>query len=119
LTLDEGVNLNFISETWKKFVFVGKSEEKTVNRRYLELCAFSYLANELRSGDLFIPGADAFSDYRHHLLNLEECDLLAEEYLKELKFPRTAEEFVALLKDNLEKWQEKLTNFIRSSRIFL
>lgn len=108
LTLDEGVNLNFISATWKNFVFVGKPEEKTVSHRYLELCAFSYIANELRSGDLFIAGADAFSDYRHQLLNLEECDLLAEEYLKELKFPRTAEEFVALLKDNLEKMARKV-----------
>ena len=108
MTVDEEINLNFISASWKNFVFIGKHKEKTVNRRYLELCAFSYFANELRSGDLFIAGADAFSDYRHQLLNLEECDLLAEEYLEELKFPRTAEEFVGLLKDNLEKMARKV-----------
>lgn len=108
LILDENIDLEFISENWKNCIFVGKPEDKTVNRRYLELCAFSYLANELRSGDLFIAGADAFSDYRHHLLSLEECDLLIEAYIKELGFPNTAEEFVDFLQNNLIQMARKV-----------
>jgi TnpA family transposase len=118
LVLDEQINLGFISEKWKSHVFVGKPEDKIVSRRYLELCAFSYLVNELRSGDLFIAGADAFSDYRHHLLSLEECDLLIEDYLQELGFPKTAEEFVTFLRNdfviNIKKVDQlypKLTDF--------
>jgi TnpA family transposase len=118
LVLDELINLDFLSENWKKCVFVGKPEDRIVSRRYLELCAFSYLVNELRSGDLFIAGADAFSDYRHHLLSLEECDLLIDDYLKELGFPKTAEEFVTVLKNdfvkNIKKVDQlypKLTDF--------
>jgi TnpA family transposase len=52
-------------------------------------------------------------------LNWEECDLLVEDYLQELKFPNSAEKFVALLKDNLlqmarkvDKLYPKLPDFI-------
>ena len=108
LILDEAVNLSFISQKWKSFIYIGKAEDKMVNRRYLELCAFSYLANDLRSGDLFIEGADSFSDYRQHLLKMEECDLLKEDYLKDLDFPQTTQEFVNLLKTNLLEMARKV-----------
>lgn len=108
LILDEDINLSLFSEKWKNFIILGKPEDKTINRRYLELGAFSYLANELRSGDLFIEGADTFSDYRHHLLGLEECLLLEEEYLQTLGFPKTAEEFVDFLKNNLAQMARKV-----------
>lgn len=107
LVLDENISLSFCSEKWKNFIVLGKPEDKIVSRRYLELGAFSYLANELRSGDLFIEGADAFSDYRHHLLSLEECNLLGKEYLQNLGFPKTAEEFVSLLQNNLLQMARK------------
>ena len=95
--LSEG-HLGFASENWKSLIFIGKPKDKVVNRRFFELCVYSHLAYELRSGDIFIEGADAFSDYRQHLLPLEECDLLAEEYLRELEFPNSAEKFVDFLK---------------------
>ncbi len=108
LSLPADIDLSFASEKWKSFMYVGKPEDKTVNRRYFELCIFSYLANELRSGDIFIEGADAFSDYRQHLLSLEECDLLVEDYIQELHFPKSAEDFVNLLKNNLLQMAKKV-----------
>lgn len=42
------IDLSFVSETWKKFIYVGKREDNIINRRYFELCVFSYLSNELR-----------------------------------------------------------------------
>ena len=108
ISIDPDLDLSFVSETWKKFIYVGKREDNIINRRYFELCVFSYLANELRSGDIFIEGADAFSDYRQHLLSLEECDLLIEDYLQEVSLPKTAEEFVTLLKNNLLQMARKV-----------
>lgn len=110
LTLDEEVDLSFISKKWKRYVYVGKPKDKKVNRRYLELCAFSYLANDLRSGDLFIEGADAFSDYRLQLLSLEDCELLMENYLQELDFPKVSKEFVEMLKNNFLEMARKVDN---------
>ncbi|MBY0282001.1 MAG: hypothetical protein K2W94_07595 [Alphaproteobacteria bacterium] len=110
LTLNEEVDLSFISKKWKRYVYIGEPEDKKVNRRYLELCAFSYLANDLRSGDLFIEGADAFSDYRLQLLSLEECELLMEDYLQELDFPKASKEFVEMLKKNFLEMARKVDN---------
>ncbi|MGF6293000.1 TnpA family transposase [Paraburkholderia youngii] len=39
-------------------------EGAPINRRYLELCVFSYMAEELRVGDLCVSGSDAYADYR-------------------------------------------------------
>lgn len=50
----------------------------------------------------------ATRQYRHHLLSLEECDLLIDDYLKELEFPRTAEEFVIFLKNDFVKNTRKV-----------
>jgi TnpA family transposase len=108
LSVNPDIDLSFASEKWKNFIYVGKPEDNVINRRYFELCVFSYLTNELRSGDIFIEGADAFSDYRQHLLSWEECDLLVEDYLQELNFPKNAEEFVAFLKNNLLQMARKV-----------
>lgn len=110
ISVDPDIDLSFISETWKKFIYVGKREDNVINRRYFELCIFSYLSNELRSGDIFIEGADAFSDYRQQLLSLEECDLLIEDYLQKLNIPTTGKEVVVFLKNNLLKQARKVDN---------
>ena len=36
--------------------------------RYFELCVFSNVMLELKSGDLCVPGSDRFSDYRKELV---------------------------------------------------
>ena len=35
----------------------------SVDRRYFEICLFSCVMLELKSGDLFIEGSDKFGDY--------------------------------------------------------
>src|SRR5262249_32675284 len=90
----------FIVGKWKKVVFIDE-KEKIVNRRYLELCLFSTLANELRSGDVFIQGADAYSDYRQNLSPLEECESLMEDYLARLNMPYQADDVVTFFQNKL------------------
>jgi TnpA family transposase len=100
LILTPDVDVSFISGKWKKVVFVDE-KEKIVNRRYLELCLFSTLANELRSGDMFIHGADAYSDYRQHLSSLAECEPLMEDYLSRLNIPHKEDDAVTFLQNKL------------------
>lgn len=71
--IDEHVDLSFASERWVKVVRRPASEGPPTNRRYLEVCVFSYLANELRSGDMCVQGSESFADYRKQLLPWDEC----------------------------------------------
>jgi hypothetical protein len=69
------VDLSFVSEKWWPLV-TGMTYQHAavtrVERRYFELCVFSQLLLELKSGDLCIPGSDRFSDYRKQLVSPEE-----------------------------------------------
>lgn len=104
LTMD----LSFASEKWKNLIYVGKPKDGVVDRRFFEICIYSCLSNELRSGDIFIEGADSFSDYRLHLLKWEECTPLAESYLQDLNLPNSAEAFVSSLKQSLSQMTQKV-----------
>jgi hypothetical protein len=77
LTVD--IDLGFASEQWQRTVIVraGKRPDQmlVVDRRHFEVCVFTHLAAELRSGDLAIAGADSYADYRAQLL-LAPPDLL-------------------------------------------
>ncbi|MGI9059669.1 MAG: Tn3 family transposase [Ktedonobacteraceae bacterium] len=63
-------------------------------RQHLETCVFSYVAEELKTGDLCVAGSEQFADYRDQLLSWEECEPKLAEYCQRLNFPTTADGFV-------------------------
>lgn len=69
-----------------------------IHRRHLEACVFSYIATELKSGDICVPGSESYVDYREQLLSWEQCEPLIPEYCRELGFPENADDFVTGLK---------------------
>jgi len=101
LTFNEDIDLSFAAEVWKKLVFDTADSPRTVNRRYFELCLFTYVANELRSGDLYVQGAVSYGDYRRDLLPWSECVPLLNQYCSEVGLPNKATLFVAELKQKL------------------
>jgi hypothetical protein len=92
------IDLAFASDRWKKLVLEQVEREIRVDRRQLEVCAFSYLMAELRSGDITVWGTESFADYRDQLLPMEQCRRLFRSYCEGLELPKTASEFVAHLK---------------------
>ena len=106
--IDEHVDLSFASDRWVKIVRRPTSEGPPTNRRYLEVCVFSYLASELRSGDLCVQGSESFADYRKQLLPWEECLQRLPAYCEKVGLPTTAKEFVASLKSQLEETAQQL-----------
>lgn len=48
------------------------------------MAVFSCLSNELRYGDIFINGAETYSDYRKELLDWKSCQPLLNEYCSEV-----------------------------------
>ncbi|AOM14717.1 hypothetical protein BTI247_63880 (plasmid) [Bacillus thuringiensis Bt18247] len=94
------IDLSFANEQWKQALRVGKGSNLLYRKR-LEICIFSYLASELKTGDVSVQGSEKYADYRKQLLSWEECEPLVKEYCKELNFPSSPTQFVKQLKQNL------------------
>ncbi len=95
------VDLSFISQQWQKLVIVQSKDVTKVMRRHFEICIFSYLATELKSGDICVFNSESYADYREQLLSWNECQPLVESYCQQLGFPTQAEDFVENLKKSL------------------
>lgn len=114
--IDEPVDISFASDRWKKLIRRPIAEGPATNRRYLELCVFSYLAEELRSGDLCVEGSESFADYRRQLLPWEECQAMLPDYCKKIGLPDNAQDFVAGLKAWLTETADGLDQRFPSCR---
>ena len=69
------LDLSFVTDRWWPLVTGNKSKDTPVdklNRRFLEMCVFSAVMLELKSGDLCIPGSNDYNDYRKELVSEEE-----------------------------------------------
>ena len=81
-------------------MLVRRKRKSWFHRQHLETCVFTYLADELKSGDVCVRGSEQFADYRDQLLSWEECEPKVAEYCQQLGLPMTAEGFV----ENLRTW---------------
>ncbi|MGY6258826.1 Tn3 family transposase [Paraburkholderia caledonica] len=106
--IDADVDVSFAAPRWRKLVRRSHGEGPPTNRRYLELCVFSYMAEELRVGDLCVSGSDAYADYRDHLLPWRQCEQQLPDYCDKLGMPTTSSDFVRHLRQWLTDASHKL-----------
>jgi len=66
-------------------------------RPQLEICIFSNLANELKTGDACVVDSQSYADFREQLLSYVECEPLINDYCSLLSFPSNAKDFVEYL----------------------
>ncbi len=92
------VDLSFASDPWQRLVLVRQGTQVRMVRRHFEVCVFSYLAAELKSGDICVLGSDTYADYREQLLSWSECESMVDDYCQNLGFANTAIGFVEQLK---------------------
>ncbi|MFI5305474.1 MAG: Tn3 family transposase, partial [Nitrospiria bacterium] len=96
-----------IQDKWRKLVIgpfkkEGVKTKFRLNRRYFEMCIFSQLMWELKSGDIAIVGSGQYGDYRNQLISWKEYELSIDEYGKEAGIPVKPKEFVNELRQKLE-----------------
>lgn len=78
------LDLSWVSEKWWMTLCPkGSSSRVLVYRKHFEVCVFSHIVNELKSGDLCIRGSDRFSDYTEQLISWSEFHELAPTYCKQ------------------------------------
>ncbi|MBN9424261.1 MAG: Tn3 family transposase [Candidatus Accumulibacter sp. 66-26] len=99
--IDEAVDLSFSNERWKRTVLVKTDDGERISRPHFEVCVFSALAAEIKSGDVSIQGSEAYADYREQLLSWEECEPLVTDYCAQLDFAADAAGFTTSLRDSL------------------
>ena len=78
----------FASAAWRK-ILRDKDHPGMLVRRHLEVCVFSYLAAELRSGDIAVAGSDSYANLRDQLMTWEECRPLAGAFCAQAGIPPT------------------------------
>jgi hypothetical protein len=100
--IEARVDLSFALEKWQEIVFKHDENGTAVfERKHFEVCVFSHLAQELKSGDIAIIGSEEYGDYRDGLLAWDECEPLLSEFCREVDLPANAADFVQKLKDEL------------------
>ncbi len=66
-TARQALDLSWVGEKWWPLLTGHTARDLVpagVGRRYFEICPFTQVANERKSGDLCIPGSEECSDYR-------------------------------------------------------
>lgn len=99
--IKDEVDLSFASQQWQKMVLVKDKNGTKVMRRHFEVCIFCYLAAELKSGDIYVLGSEAYADYREQLLSWSDCQPLVTPYCQQLGLPNQPDDFVENLKSLL------------------
>ncbi|MCW8998817.1 MAG: Tn3 family transposase, partial [Kangiellaceae bacterium] len=95
------INIRWIREKWWKLVTgkVTKSAQVTyVNKIAFELCVFVRIADDLTTGDLFIPYSETYDDYREQLITWEEYEEQLPSYCEEVGLVSGSTEFTTHLK---------------------
>lgn len=106
--LPVGIDLSFISDRWRKLVVKRQDDTEVLVRQQLEICIFTYLALELKTGDACVEGSENYADFRQELLSWDECEPMMAEYCHELGIPSTAEDFVENLQQLLTQTAESV-----------
>ncbi|WP_246434709.1 DUF4158 domain-containing protein [Teredinibacter haidensis] len=98
------LNIRWIRDKWWKLV-TGKATKSAqvteVNNISFELCVFERIAEELGTGDLFIPYSETFDDYREQLISWEEYETQLPTYCNEVGLVVGDVEFTRTLKKNM------------------
>jgi TnpA family transposase len=96
------IDTSFASGNWQK-VIRDRTRPGMLVRRHFEACVFTYLAEELRTGDVAVTGADEYANWAANLLSWEQCQPLLADFCAEAGLPQTAAGFTAELKDRLTR----------------
>ncbi|WP_436778293.1 Tn3 family transposase [Yinghuangia sp. YIM S09857] len=92
----------FASGMWRT-TLRDKRRPGMLARRHLEVCVFSHLAAELRSGDVAVVGSDSYANLYDQVMSWEECAPHAAEFCEQAGIPADAAALAAHYRGLLTK----------------
>ncbi|MGL4912629.1 MAG: Tn3 family transposase, partial [Romboutsia sp.] len=108
--IEANVDLSFVSEKWRKFVVTKKDKTEMFIRKNFEICVFSHISSEFKTGDLCSELSEEYADYKKQLLTLDECTLMLNEYCSEMNLPNNPKDFIETLKYQLDQKAKEVNN---------
>lgn len=97
------LDLSWIPPKWWTLVTGQRTrmpEPQTVHRRHFEVCVFSQIWLELKSGDLYIEGSSEYGDYYGQLISWDDYHAALHEYGEQVELPTEPKAFVA----HVQQW---------------
>lgn len=102
----ELLDLSWVPDVWWKLLTGSTRRVRCpdrVQRRHFEVCVFSQLMWDLKSGDLYVEGSDHYADYRDQLLPWSRFQQELADYGKQVELPTDGKAFVAHVRAWLEE----------------
>lgn len=99
----ERLNLDWIPSKWWHLVTGQRARSPyptEIHRRHFEVCVFSQMMMELKSGDLYVEGSHEFADYYGQLLDWEDCQASLKDYELQTNLPTETSALVT----HLQQW---------------
>ncbi|MGL5833109.1 MAG: Tn3 family transposase, partial [Waterburya sp.] len=96
------LDLEWIPQKWWQLITNQKNKKsypEFINRRYFEMCVFSQVMWELKSGDLYVENSDAFADYRTQQVSWSEYEANIDEFGTLVGLPVEPKAFIAHVKN--------------------
>jgi TnpA family transposase len=90
----------FASENWNKAIR-DRTHPGMFVRRHLEACVLTYLAEELRTGDMAVDGAQSYANWSDQLISPQRCAQLLPAFCAEVGLPSDAKGFREALYNKL------------------
>jgi TnpA family transposase len=109
-TLPCDIDLGFLSQRWSAFVRTKDQGASALDRKALEVCIFSHVADALQSGDLYVPGSGTYDDYRTQLLPWDQCEPHLARYCRAVGLPASGGDIVAALRRRLDELAAQVDN---------
>ena len=104
------LDLGFLSQRWLSFIRTKEKGKVVLDRRSLEVCAFTHLSIALGNGDIYVIGSQKYADYRDQLLSWEECESKVKKYCEALGLPENGKKLTAALKSQLYKKSKEVND---------
>jgi hypothetical protein len=112
-------NLDWVPDTWWRLV-TGTAKRNIVdraNRRYFELCVFTQIMWDLKSGDAAIEGSREYADYRDELIGEAEAAALSLAYQEQAGYRPTQRSLLPRDADGSARSRRRRTApFLRTMR---
>ena len=86
----ERLDLSWIPAKWWTLVTEQRARmpyPASLHRRHFEVCVFSHILLELKSGDLYLEGSSDYGDYTRQLISQAEYEAAIEEYGAQVGLP--------------------------------
>ena len=96
------LDLEWIPQKWWQLITNQKNKKSypdSINRRYFEMCVFSQVMWELKSGDLYVEDSDSFADYCTQQISWAEYEANIDEFGKLVELPIEPKAFVIHVKN--------------------